>query len=187
MPAASLPRYWHYAHFARPSHERLLYRWLKKSRSSTIVELGVESAIRASRMIEVALRYHAGQSVHYTGIDLFEARGDCTAVTLKCAFRKLAAIGAKVRLVPADPVSGLARHANSLTGTDVLVVSLDQDPQALEQAWRYIPRMLHSKSLVFVPHQEPGGGSWRFRLLSQREIEAAACQSGGRRKLAAAA
>jgi hypothetical protein len=74
--------------------------------------------------------------------------------------------GAQLRLVPGDPLSALARCANSLANTDLLIISAGHDPAGLEPAWFYIPRMLHAGSLVFLEEQT-GADSVFYRLTLQ--------------------
>ena len=56
----------------------------------------------------------------------------------------------KIQVIPGDPLSALARSANGLQSTDLLVIAADQDTQSLANAWFYVPRMLHDKSLVLL-------------------------------------
>ena len=79
----------------------------------------------------------------YTAIDQFESRGESQPrLSLKEAFHVLRPTGVKLQLVPGDPLSALSRIANSLAGTDLLLIAADQDRQSLAQAWKYVPRML---------------------------------------------
>lgn len=121
----------------------------------SIVELGIDLSGRTQRILEVAAWRKESLPLRYTGIDLFEARpANQSPLPLKRAFHDLRATGAKVQLVPGDPLSALLRTANSLAGTDLLIVAADQDRDSLERSWMYIPRMLHAESIIFV--QEPG-------------------------------
>ncbi len=185
MAAASLLKYLHLAYLSHPSSERLLYRAIRKLRIRTIVELGVGSGQRAARMIEVALRYNGGQPVRYTGIDLFESRPSSTpGVTIKCAYRTLKPLGANVQLVPGDPYSALARCANSLTSTDLLIIAADQDEASLSRAWFYVPRMLSERSLVYL--EKIGDGEKRvFHSMTHAEIETLASAVAAPRRRAA--
>jgi hypothetical protein len=157
------------ANFSRPASERCLYRAIRRAGVASIVEVGVGSAQRALRMIEVAAG--RGQSVRYTGIDEFESRSADrgAGLTLKQAYQRLRTTEAAIQLVPGDPLAALARAANSLTGTDLLVVSADVQAQSLRSAWRYVPRMLHRQSLVYLEETDSGGGR-RFVRLSAGEI-----------------
>lgn len=138
---------------SKPQHERPLYRLVKKHRIDTIVELGVRDLARSLRLIRLARRCVPDGVVRYTGIDLFEARpADRPRLTLKQAHRALAHSGATVRLIPGDGPGVLSRHANQLTGTQLLVVSVVCEPQELGRAWYYIPRMLAPPSLVLLQH-----------------------------------
>jgi hypothetical protein len=121
-------------------------------------------ARRATRMLSVALRYHPQDRLSYTGIDLFDARpADLPGLKLKDAHRRLIRTGVQLRLAPGDPLTALARCANSLANTDVLVISAGHDPAVLEPAWFYIPRMLHDGSVVFLEEQS-GSESVYYRL-----------------------
>ena len=175
MKLARLLRYGYLAYLSQPSADRTLYRAIRRARPTRIVELGIGCGRRSLRMIELAQR-HQPEPVHYAGIDLFEARAaETPGLTLKQAHSLLGGSGAKVRLVPGDPAAALRRAANVLPQTDVLVISADQDREALSRAWFYVPRMLHERSLVFREEQLAEGT--RFRLVARIEIERLAASS----------
>ena len=153
MPAASLVKYLYLSYVSSPRAERSLYRSLRSGKVSTIVEVGIGDGRRAARMISVAQRYSRLGAVRYTGIDLFEDRPAGTAgPTLKHVHKLLSASGARVRLVPGDPFGAMARAANELTGTDLVVISAGHDVDSLAKAWFYVPRLLHPQSLLVVEH-----------------------------------
>lgn len=163
-------QYAHLAWFSKPRADRRLYRIIRKQQIRSIVELGIGNAVRTQRMIRLAVRLAADTPVRYTGVDLFEARpAEQPGLPFKRAYQILMPLGAKLRLVPGDPFSGLVRAANELTGTDLLIVAADQEPDSLARAWFYVPRMLHDRSLVFVEEPQAGGGT-EFRLLSPDEV-----------------
>jgi hypothetical protein len=148
-----------------------LYRALAKSRASRIIELGVGMGSRAQRLVEVARRYAKQTPVQYTGVDLFEARPAISpGMTLKRAHRVLRATGAQVRLIPGDPLTALARAANSLANTDFVVIAADQDCNSVTQAMFYLPRMIHADSQVFVEEPISGTTATQFRRLLPLEI-----------------
>lgn len=156
------------AHCSRPAWERCIYRTIRQQSVATIVELGLGVGIRAGRMIQLA--QIAGQSVRYTGIDEFESRSADAApgLSLKQAYQQLRKTGAAIQLVPGDPLAALTRAANSLTRTDLLVISADVDGQALRRAWWYVPRMLHRKSTVYL--EECHDGRRYFVRLAMGEV-----------------
>lgn len=159
-----------FRYFARPAHQRTLFRAIRKHKIGQIVELGVGTGVRAHRLIALAQRYGQGE-VRYAGIDLFEARDPSQpGMTLKQAHSQFKATGAKVQVAPGDPYSALARVANSLTGTRLLVIAADQDAAALERAWFYVPRMLTSDALVFVELRTAKGAV--YQRLSHDEVSA---------------
>lgn len=141
----------------------------------SLVEIGVGMGRRAMRLLAVARRYRPEERLSYAGIDLFEARpGEAPGWSLKEAHRHLTKTGVQLRLIPGDPFSALARSANALTSSDLLVIAADHDADSLERAWFYIPRMLHPASLVFVEEQDAATGRLSFRRLNPAEILGAA-------------
>jgi hypothetical protein len=123
-------------------------------------------------MLAVVSRFWPHEEIHYTGIDMFEARpAENPGITLKLAYKLLRRLNAKVRLVPGDPFAALARTANSLTDTDLIVIAADQDPEAMSRAWAFVPRMIHEGSLIFQEQPGRGGGNSRFVRLGVQEIE----------------
>jgi len=162
--------------FSKPRHERAVYRAIRELQAGSIVELGVGLGTRARRMIATAARYHDAAEIRYAGIDLFEARPQAgSSLPLKQAHQMLRAAGAQVRLIPGDPLSALSRAANSLQSTDLIVVAADQDLRSLEQAWFYVPRMMHERSLLLVESAARNG-----ILNYQRLTEADATQLAAR-------
>jgi len=124
-------------------------------------------------MIEVARLNAPVGDAGYTGIDLFEARNDATGrnLTLRTAHRLLRPTDARIRLVPGDPFTALSRVANTLTGTELVVISAGHDPASLARAWFYVPRMLAGDSLVLI--EEPCGpeGELAVRSIARDEID----------------
>ena len=171
MAAASRWKCLFWAWFSRPRGDRALYRLIRRRRPQAIVEIGLRDGRRARRLIEMAQAYAADRRVSYAGVDLFELRPAGEArVPLKEVFRYLKCTGARLRLLPGDPFAALARSANELTGTDLIVVSCDQDPQSLARAWFYVPRMLHPGSEVYL-EQIDERGAISLRRITVREIE----------------
>ncbi|MBC8351289.1 MAG: hypothetical protein H8E66_04850 [Planctomycetes bacterium] len=168
---------------SKPAHERALYQAIRRSAPRSIVEVGVGLGTRASRMISAAGRYRREEQIRYTGIDLFEARNESgTSLPLKEAHRRLKATGANIRVIPGDPLSALARSANGLQSTDLLVIAADQDEGSLTNAWFYVPRMLHDKSLVLI--EDMSGAQPRFLSLTPEQVESLASGSASTRRAA---
>ena len=142
----------HLNYFSTPSAERLVFRVIAKQRICSMVELGIGTGQRSRRMIEQAQRSSPVAEIRYTGVDAFEGRDSEVAVGLPLieVHRMLKATSARVQLVPGDPFTALARTANSLPGTDLVLISADQDAESVSRAWFYLPRMLHDASVVLV-------------------------------------
>jgi hypothetical protein len=157
-------------HLSQPIADRPIYQFLRQQPVRSIVEVGIGSGERALRMIELASLHGPANQLRYIGIDLFEARpaSDGPGLALKEAHRLLKATGVKLQLLPGDVGTTLSRTANGLTGTDLVVISAGQDPQSLDQAWFYLPRMLNDQSQVFL--QETSSGKTTVRPLSAAEV-----------------
>lgn len=169
-------------YLSKPQGLRPLYRLLckrrKKSPIGKITELGVGTAVRTLRLLELC---PPADDATYTGIDLFEARAaaDGPGLSLKEAHKTLAATGMKIRLVPGDPYSALARSANGLADQDLILVAADQDRASLARAWFYFPRMMHETTLVFEEEQDGDVSTWK--AVSPDEIAKRAAAAKGKR------
>jgi hypothetical protein len=151
-------------YFSQPAAERALYQAIRKRPIRSIVELGIGLPLRTPRLLQIACGNSPGEPIRYCGIDLFEARtSGQPPLTLKQAFAALQSPTVRIQLVPGDPHSALKRAANSLTGTDLLLIAADQDPGSLARAWTWMPRMLTTHSLIFVeqPSAPPAVAHWR--------------------------
>ncbi|MGC3968339.1 MAG: hypothetical protein QM775_13480 [Pirellulales bacterium] len=167
------------AYFSKPKQYRPLFKLLRKQPVRRITELGIGTAERTLRMLELC---PANEETLYSGIDLFEARanGDGAGLTLKATHALLATTGVKVRLIPGDPMSALSRSANSLARQDLILISADQDRESLAKAWFYVPRMLHETTVVLL--EEPTEEGTLLRRLTHEEIaKLAAPPKGGKR------
>lgn len=171
-------RSWYLCYWSKPKGLRPLYKLLRKQRIRRIVELGIGSAERTLRMLELC---PATEETSYAGIDLFEARenGDGAGMPLKQAHKLLATTGAKTRLIPGDPYSALARAANSLARQDLVLISADQDAESLARAWFYVPRMLHASTVVL--RETRGEDGPVLTRLTPEEIAKLAQSPRGRR------
>jgi hypothetical protein len=169
-------RYFHLAYFSKPVGDRTIYRAAHRARARRILEIGIGSAGRTSRLVRLALRGAGGEVVRYAAVDLFEARpaDKSPGISLKQTHQLLATTGAQVRLIPGDPAHALARAANSLQNMDLLVISADYDVATLGGTWFYVPRMLHARSRVYLETRSPERSGTSFRLMPLAEIEALA-------------
>jgi hypothetical protein len=173
-------------YFSQPAAERSLLKAIRRKPIRSIVELGIGFSGRTKRLLEVASWRADCQPLRYTGIDLFEARPVAQGrVPLKHAFADLRLPEVRVQLVPGEPDLALRRVANSLTATDLLLISANQNEQALAQAWTWMPRMLIEGSLVFQEISAGGSGSTAWQALSLSDIQQrAAAASRSLRKAA---
>jgi hypothetical protein len=185
LSVGSLLRSSYLLYFSQPAADRALYKAVQSRPVRSIVELGVRLADRTPRLLEVAAWRNDCLPLRYTGIDLFEGRtGSHRGPSLKQTHAALRLPGARVQLVPGDPLSALARVANSLGGTDLVVISADQDRESLAVAWSWLPRMLTADSLVFLEEPAAKSGSiWRRIPLA--EVQQRAIQAGKLRSRAA--
>ena len=92
--------------------------------------------------------------------------------------------GATIRLVPGTPYDGLARSANALGKIDVLVLSPGGDPEQMDAAWFFIPRLLNDHSLIFL-ETAGAGEEASFRLVPDGALAGWPPPCGVRRKVLA--
>jgi len=171
MTQAGILNYSYLAHLSQPSAERQIYRAIRRHHVCSILEIGIGYALRAQRMVAVATRCQPEADVRYTGIDLFEDRPENNlGITLKLAYKLLRKFGARIRLVPGDPFAALARIANDITDTDMLVIAADQDAESLRHAWSLFPRMIHDETLIFQEYTQAAKGNSRIRQLEPQQV-----------------
>lgn len=163
---------------SQPAKDRLIYRFLCRTPVRSILEMGLGTGVRSRRMVQLAARHCPPQDLRYVGVDRFESRTPAVpGWTLKQAYRALSAAGVRPRLVPGDPYSALCGTANDLGLVDLVVVSGDEDADAMSRAWAYLPRILRPDSAVFLEEaasREPCAQGWRFRRVPWDEIQARA-------------
>ena len=167
MAAATFWQTLAWTRFSRPACDQALYRRIQRTPPTRVVEFGVGDLGRTQRVISLAQRFLADDDpearVQYCGMDLFEMRTDQTPLKLKSAHNTLARTGAKIRLVPGDLRSALARTANILTETDLLIVDAAHDREELESVFNFLPRMLHSNTSI--ARYDTQGGKLRLRWM----------------------
>jgi hypothetical protein len=172
-------------HFSQPAADRALYKAVRGQAIRSIVELGICLSGRTDRLLEVASWQQSNLPIRYTGIDLFEARpAGSPALSLKQAFAALRRADVQARLVPGDPALALQRVANSLTGTDLLLIAADQDRESLSRAWTWLPRMLSESSLIFLEEPAAKSGPTAWKRLALADIRRLAAEAGKLRRAA---
>ncbi len=179
MKPPSTLQYLSLRYFSRPQHQRQIYRQIAQRKIRSIVEIGISDGTRALQMLKVALRRTSAEDLRYTGIDLFEAGDHASTISLKEAHRILRPAGVRLQLIPGDPFSALARSANSLANTDLLLINEPCDAASLEQSWFFMPRMLHAGSLIL--REETGGAQTVYQTISVAAVESMAAARPVRR------
>jgi hypothetical protein len=171
LSVGSLLRSSYLLYFSQPAADRTLFKAIKAKPIRSIVELGVGLSGRTERILEIAAWRPDCLPLRYTGIDPFDSRpAGQPKLSLKEAYSQLRTTGAKAQLVPGEPFSALHRVANSLAGTDLLLISGIYDAESLAPAWKYIPRMLQPSSLVFLQEPGPATGKEFWRQIKAEEI-----------------
>ena len=170
------------AYLSHPASDRLVFKTIRRLRARRIVECGIGTTQRARQIIETAQIVSPNDNIYFTGIDLFEARtaADGPGVSLKLAHRQLSATGAKIQLIPGDPLSAFAQAANSLSNTDLLIISARQNPSKMAEVWFYVPRILHEGSVV-LEEEALSGGQMSIESVLLGEIAKRAGATGRRR------
>lgn len=155
---------------SRPANERVVYRHVLRVGPARILEIGLGTLVRTERLLRAAAR--ATGEVVYVGLDRFEGRGvtDPPGVSLKQAHQRLASLG-RVRLVPGNADTSLARLCNQLGQFDLVLVSADNDERHLERAWFFLQRLLTPQTTILV---EPSAGATWMAMTRARIDELAA-------------
>ncbi len=172
MTHTSRWRFFYLSFFSKPASYRAIYRAIAQKRAYRILELGIADGRRALRMIDAAARFTSRTDIQYIGLDHFEGRGknDAPGLSLIAAHRMLSRTGAKIKLIPGDPLRSLASTANELGQVDLLVVSPQAETDRLNRVWYFVPRMLHAHTRIFVEQTLPGGKN-TLLAVSSREVE----------------
>ena len=184
MNAITYLQHLHLAYLSKPSGDRPIYKVMRRLQPRRIVELGIGDGERMGRLATLALQLVEGD-ISYTGADMFEGRDDQPHLTLKTAHQRLADERIKVRLTPGDILSVLSQTANTLTNTDLLIISAAHEPQVLAAAWYYVPRMLHKHSVVL--HQVDGGADVPLQFVVKPRLEVERLAASACRPLRSAA
>ena len=113
-------------HFSKPAWNRAVYQAVSRRRIRRIIELGIGNADRAVHLIEVAAQHSPPEQLVYTGVDRFEGRSaeDGPGTTLKEAYRKLRATGARISLLPGDPTAAFSAAVNNLGTADLVLATM---------------------------------------------------------------
>jgi hypothetical protein len=161
-------------HFSKPAWNRAVYQAVYRRRIRRIVELGIGTGERAVRLIEVAAQHSSSDQIVYTGVDPFEGRSaeDGPGTTLKDAYRRLRATGARISLLPGDPAAVFSAAANNLGTADLLLIAWPMPRSLLPRACYYLRRMLHDGSLVLLEEQSQHEDTKRVKVLPLDRIRA---------------
>ena len=123
-------------------------------------------------MIRLAALQNPGLRVGYTGLDLFEASPSDSGgrLALKTVYQRLRSTGARIRLMPGEPMEALTRFANDLGRFDLVVISAQAQAAATPRAWFYLPRLLGARSVVMIEEAQAPGQT-DFRPLAHTQID----------------
>lgn len=145
--------------FSSPAAERPVLRQVLSSRPGKLLELGLGTLERTERVLRTAA---ASRSLHYVGLDRFEARlpGDPPGVNLKEAHRRLHGFG-RIQLVPGNADSTLARLCNHLGSFDLILISATTDRQNLTRCWFFLQRVMRTDTVVMQELIHNGQAGWQ--------------------------
>lgn len=175
MAQVSTLKFWYWSLLAKPVADRALYKLVKRERPTRIVELGIGSVERTVRLLALAEKFAPGVERSYTGLDWFEERRpELPKLSLKAMHKTLHDTGAKSRIMPGGPTMALSMLANSLVGSQLVLISQMASDELLAPVWFYLPRMCDAKTIVL--REEQAGGQTTWRRLTNAEIAAAAEQ-----------
>lgn len=157
---------------------------IDRLRPARILEVGMADQQRAQAMIEAAQAHCAAADVYYTGIGPFESDPAAPGgLVLRDVHKSLRHTGAKVRLIPGQPLEALVAWANALGQFDLIVFALGVDPQSHPRACFFLPRLLHSGTEVYR-ECATDEGAIVLEKLDRPTIDALAAAAMPRRKAA---
>lgn len=124
------------------------------------------------RLIELARYANPGYPITYTAVDPFESRQpeDGPGLPLREAYRLLRATGARIHLVPGDPLEVFSSKANHLGAADLVLIGWPMDRSLLPRASHYLARLIHQESLVVLEERAQGAAEARLTVLSPERI-----------------
>ena len=147
--------YWRY--LSKPAGERALFLHVLENPVSSILELGLGDGERFARVIPLCSKPEGVSQIRYAAVDPFESAPAGTPhLPLKTAHRKLAELGVKANLIPGDTIAAIARVANMVLPSDLVIVdgrwsSDDEISQAIHQ---WLPRLCHNQSTIFARNSD---------------------------------
>jgi hypothetical protein len=150
--------------FPKATPEQQLLKLVKPHKIGRVVELGIDSLDTTAALLAALGKLGNETPVAYTAVDRFDDRpaGE-ERLSLVATYRRLIATGAKVRLTPGGFATALASEANSLAGTDLLLMSRGLTDEAVGHGWFFVPRMLHPGTIVIqrVAGADADAPDWR--------------------------
>jgi hypothetical protein len=148
--------YWRY--FAKPASERDLSMYVLENPVVSILEIGLGTGDRFQRLIPLIKKSQSTTQIRYAGVDPFESATDTQPhMSLKQAHRVLAELGVKAHLIPGDSESAIARVANLVLPSDLIIVDgqWEADSAVGRAVRNWLPRLCHDQTAIFAS-SEPG-------------------------------
>ncbi len=166
-------------YFSKPASDRPLFQAVTGKAIRSVVEIGIADVARTRKLWDVLAWRGENLPLRYTGIDPFESRPKSQSpLLLKQAYAELRRDGVQAKLVPGDAPSALHRTANSLTGTDLLLISGTIAGGELSRSWTWMPRMLCAGTIIFQEVLDAQGGrSWQRLSIVEIQQRAKAAKS----------
>ncbi len=149
--------YWRY--LSKPVTERELIQHVLNNRLVSVLEIGIGSGDRIKQLLPLCTLADGATQIRYVGVDAFEsAETGVPHINLKAAHRMLAEFEIKAHLIPGDPTNALARVAHTVLPSDLVIVdgSWGVDTQQGRAIADWLPRLCHSKSVIFAAAEKGG-------------------------------
>jgi hypothetical protein len=172
VSAAGLVRYYWLIYFSQPAADRKIYETLATKPIRSILEIGLGDRLRQQRLFDLCTDRLTGEDrLRYYAVDMFDTRPQgVPKLTLKQAHASIKHERVQVQLIPGDPLSAITRVANSVKDLDCIIIAGDQNQTLVDEAWRYLPRMISDRITLF--REVPAAKGTEFKVLGHREITA---------------
>ncbi|HBT78451.1 MAG TPA: hypothetical protein DEB39_16340 [Planctomycetaceae bacterium] len=174
-------------HFSTPKEERLLYRFVKKTKPRIILECGIQRGVRMMNLLRLVGTYGKTESEEgplYVCTDPFEGRTeeDGPGLSLRKTHKLLSQTGVRHRCIPASVEMGITQISRSIKDIDLAILATPHfDWLATKGALLAVA--LREDAAVFTKF--PGQELKRVRLPEFRRMIDTAVESDRKRRKAA--
>lgn len=133
-----------------------IFKLVKQSKPSNIMEIGVWTGERAKKMIKIASEYKKTSQINYFGFDLFEVMDEDKfkkeiskqPPKMEEVKSKLEKTGVRINFYKGDTTEVLPKVWESLPKMDFVFIDGGHSIETIDNDWRYVSKLMHKGSVV---------------------------------------